>query len=103
MSNQDQKPEFSSKQENPALDSDTNEQDEHGFNRRDFLMAGAAAGVAAAGLGVPAAAMAATESPPSDGKLKTNSKTGVRTIVITDAQLNIGPFQIGRASCRERV
>ena len=74
------------------MDSDTNDQDVHGFNRRDFLMAGAAAGVAAAGFSIPTAAGAAPMIPPSDGKLKTNSKTGIRTIVITDAQLNIGPF-----------
>ena len=92
MSNQDQTEKFSSKQEDSTMDSDINEPDAHGFNRRDFLMAGAAAGVAAAGLGIPAVATAEPKAPPSDGKLKTNSKTGIRTIVITDTQLNIGPY-----------
>jgi len=69
------------------------EQDAKNIGRRQFLMAGAvgAAGIAAAGVGVNSA-WAEPKAPPSDGKLKTNSKTGVRTIVITDAQLNIGPF-----------
>ena len=54
-------------------------------------MAGAAgaAGVAAAGLGIPAAA-AAPKAP--GAKLKTNSKTGIRTAIVTDTQLNIGPY-----------
>jgi NAD(P)-dependent dehydrogenase (short-subunit alcohol dehydrogenase family) len=59
-----------------------------GVDRRSFLMAGAA-GLAAAGLGMKdAAANPAAPGP----ELRTNSKTGVRTAVISDAQLNIGPF-----------
>jgi hypothetical protein len=75
------------------MSSDKKEQDAKGFNRRDFLMAGAvgAAGIAASGAGM-STAFAEPKAPPSDGKLNTNSKSGVRTIVITDAQLNIGPF-----------
>jgi 3-oxoacyl-[acyl-carrier protein] reductase len=63
-------------------------QDEHGFNRRDFLVAGAT-GLAVAGVGISTA----QAQPVAPGKvLKTNSKTGIRTAIITDAQLNIGPF-----------
>ena len=72
------------------MSSDKKEKDAKGIDRRHFLMAGAA-GIAAAGFGANTA-LAQPKAPPSDGKLKTNSKTGVRTIVITDAQLNIGPF-----------
>ena len=64
------------------------DQDEHGFNRRDFLVAGAT-GLAVAGVGISTA----QAQPVAPGKvLKTNSKTGIRTAIITDAQLNIGPF-----------
>ncbi len=64
------------------------DQDEHSFNRRDFLMA-SAAGLAVAGAGISTA----QAQPVAPGKvLKTNSKTGIRTAIITDAQLNIGPF-----------
>jgi len=75
------------------MSSDTKKQDPIDTNRRQFIVAGAAgvAGMAAAGVGINKA-WAEPKAPPSDGKLKTNSKTGVRTIVITDAQLNIGPF-----------
>jgi NAD(P)-dependent dehydrogenase (short-subunit alcohol dehydrogenase family) len=59
-----------------------------GIDRRGFLMAGAA-GVAAAGLGMKDAAANPTAPGP---ELRTNSKTGIRTAVISDAQLNIGPF-----------
>jgi 3-oxoacyl-[acyl-carrier protein] reductase len=60
----------------------------HGFNRRDFLVAGAT-GLAVAGVGISTA----QAQPVAPGKvLKTNSKTGIRTAIITDAQLNIGPF-----------
>jgi 3-oxoacyl-[acyl-carrier protein] reductase len=91
MSNQDHPEKFSGKQD-LAMDSDTSEHVEHGFNRRDFLMAGAAAGVAAAGLGMNTASAASTPPPEAGGKLRTNSKTGIRTAIITDTQLNIGPF-----------
>jgi NAD(P)-dependent dehydrogenase (short-subunit alcohol dehydrogenase family) len=65
--------------------------DNKNMDRRNFLKTGAigAAAITAAGL-APSTASAQTE-PPGE-KLKTNSKTGVRTIIITDAQLNIGPF-----------
>ena len=62
---------------------------EGGVNRREFLIAGAAAaGLAATGVGVNRAKAqpAPGEAPPA------NSPTGKRVCVITDAQLNIGPF-----------
>jgi 3-oxoacyl-[acyl-carrier protein] reductase len=63
------------------------DQGEHGFNRRDFLAAGAA-GLAVVGAGIGTA----QANPVAPGEvLKTNSPTGIRTAVITDAQLNIGP------------
>ncbi len=72
------------------MSSDMKQDDTNGMNRRDFLAVGAgAAALAAAGSGI----RTASAEPKAPGeKLKTNSKTGVRTIVITDAQLNIGPF-----------
>jgi len=73
------------------MSSDKLEKDPKDIDRRHFMMAGAvgAAGIAAAGVGVNSA-WAEPKAP--GAKLKTNSKTGVRTVVITDAQLNIGPF-----------
>jgi 3-oxoacyl-[acyl-carrier protein] reductase len=73
------------------MSSDKTEQDANDINRRQFLMAGAAgaAGIAAAGMGMNTAS---AEPKAPGAKLKTNSKTGIRTAVITDAQLNIGPF-----------
>ena len=73
------------------MSSDTKEKDVKGINRRHFLMAGTvgAAGIAAAGVGMNTA-WAQPKAP--GAKLKTNSKTGIRTAIITDAQLNIGPF-----------
>ncbi len=70
------------------MSSDNNE---HDMNRRDFVMAGIA-GVAAAGIGMSTASAAPTPPPEAGGKLRTNSKTGIRTAIITDTQLNIGPF-----------
>jgi 3-oxoacyl-[acyl-carrier protein] reductase len=64
------------------------------INRRQLLSAGAigAAGLAAAGVGVNTAS--AQPAPPAapGAKLRTNSKTGIRTALITDTQLNIGPY-----------
>ena len=58
------------------------------IDRRNFMLA-SAAGLAAAGIGMSTA----QANPVAPGpKPKTNSPTGVRTAVITDAQLNIGPF-----------
>jgi 3-oxoacyl-[acyl-carrier protein] reductase len=71
------------------MSSDTKEQDVKGINRRQFLAAGAAAGVAATGLGVNTAS-AKTIVP---GKvLKTNAtKGGKRVAIINDAAVQIGP------------
>ena len=73
------------------MSSDKTEKDANDINRRQFLMAGAAgaAGIAAVGMGMNTAS---AEPKAPGAKLKTNSKTGIRTAVITDAQLNIGPF-----------
>jgi NAD(P)-dependent dehydrogenase (short-subunit alcohol dehydrogenase family) len=72
------------------MSSDKKEHDLFGINRRDFLMAGAA-GIATAGMGI-GTAMAAEELPPAPGgKLRTNSRTGIRTAIVTDTQLSIGP------------
>ena len=71
----------------------TKKQETKGLNRRHFLMAGAAgaAGIAAAGMGV-SKAWAQPKAPPAAGsKLRTNSKTGIRTAIVTDTQLSIGP------------
>ena len=72
------------------MSADEKEHDAHGVSRRDFMMAGAA-GVAAAGLGI-STAQAAEPTPATGEKLRTNSKTGVRTAIITDTQLSIGPW-----------
>ncbi len=62
-----------------------------GIDRRDFMKTGlaGAAGIAAVGAGMNAALAQPTAPGPQPA---TNSKTGIRTAVITDAQLNIGPF-----------
>jgi len=74
------------------MSSDTKDSDLNDVNRRGFLKAGAAgaAGIAALGAGIGNAN--AENKPPDREALKTNSKTGTRTAIITDAQLNIGPF-----------
>jgi NAD(P)-dependent dehydrogenase (short-subunit alcohol dehydrogenase family) len=59
---------------------------EDGMDRRGFLAAGAA-GLAVAGVGLGAGRAQAA----SGKSVKTNSKTGIRTAIITDARLNIGP------------
>jgi NAD(P)-dependent dehydrogenase (short-subunit alcohol dehydrogenase family) len=73
------------------MSSDSKDRDTDGINRRDFLIAGAAgaAGIAASGVGVN---NAFAQPKPPGPQPATNSKTGIRTAVITDAQLNIGPF-----------
>jgi NAD(P)-dependent dehydrogenase (short-subunit alcohol dehydrogenase family) len=71
------------------MSSDSNESEFAGVDRRDFIKTGfaGAAGIAAVGAGLNAAVAQPTAPQP-----RTNSKTGIRTAVITDAQLNIGPF-----------
>ena len=70
------------------MTSDSDNSNTMALNRRHFLTAGAA-GIAAAGIGINTAQ--AQPEPPGE-KLRTNSKTGIRTAVITDTQLNIGPY-----------
>ena len=80
--------ESSMNRENAVMTSDSDNSNTMGLNRRHFLTAGAA-GIAAAGIGINTAQ--AQPEPPGK-KLRTNSKTGIRTAVITDTQLNIGPY-----------
>jgi 3-oxoacyl-[acyl-carrier protein] reductase len=71
------------------MSSENDRKDEAGLNRRHFLAAGAA-GLAAAGVGLPSVAAAAPTAP---GKQpRTNSPTGKRVAIVTDTQLNIGPY-----------
>ena len=75
------------------MSTDTNGRDAKSIDRRHFLMASAAgaAGLAVAGAGMNKA-WAQPEAPDPE-KLWTNvKKGGKRVAVITDAQLNIGPF-----------
>ena len=74
MTKKDQSQKPSSKQEN-------------GVDRRNFLISGAAVGIAAAGAGIGAA----TAQPASGQAPKTNSPSGKRVAIITDTRLNIGP------------
>ena len=92
MTNKQQTPESTGVEKNDVFDSAELEQDTNNLGRRSFLMTGAAAGVAAVGMGLPMTAAAAPMAPAVEGKLKTNAKSGVRTVIITDAQLNIGPY-----------
>ncbi len=70
---------------------------ENSIDRRKFVITGAA-GLAAAGTGAAGLAAAGAGRPgtqeeaPSGRPLKTNSPSGIRTAVITDTQLNIGPY-----------
>ena len=73
------------------MSSHNKEQDAKGIDRRDLLKMGAVAGAGV--IAVASGIQTAWAEPKAPGaKLKTNSKTGIRTIVITDTQLNIGPF-----------
>jgi NAD(P)-dependent dehydrogenase (short-subunit alcohol dehydrogenase family) len=58
------------------------------IDRRHFMAAGAA-GLAAASVGM---STASAQPEPPGTKLRTNSKTGIRTAIVTDTQLNIGPY-----------
>ncbi len=58
------------------------------IDRRNFMLA-SAAGLAAAGVGMSTAQANPVAPGPQPA---TNSSTGIRTAVITDTQLNIGPF-----------
>ena len=72
------------------MSSDTKDKEVKGISRRDFIVAGAA-GVVAAGIGAKSVFAAESTAPPEDGP-RTNSKTGVRTAIVTDTQLNMGPY-----------
>ena len=73
------------------MSSEMKEKEAQDVNRRQFLKVGAAGavGIAAAGIGLNTA-VAQPVAPDAD-KLRTNSKTGIRTAIITDAQLSMGP------------
>jgi 3-oxoacyl-[acyl-carrier protein] reductase len=74
------------------MSSETKEQDAKGIDRRRFMMAGAAG---AAGMVAAASALrpaAAQPLPPDPKKLRTNSPSGKRVAIVTDTQLNIGPY-----------
>jgi 3-oxoacyl-[acyl-carrier protein] reductase len=62
------------------------------MKRRDFMIAGAAgaAGMVAAASAVRPAA--AQPMPPDPKKLRTNSPSGKRVAIVTDTQLNMGPY-----------
>ncbi len=61
-----------------------------GIDRRKFLLAGAVGAASVAGVGGGISSVVAQQSGAQDPW--TNSPTGIRTAVITDAQLNIGPI-----------
>jgi NAD(P)-dependent dehydrogenase (short-subunit alcohol dehydrogenase family) len=76
------------------VSSKTNQNDQVAVSRRQLLSAGAigAAGLGAAGAWVKTAS-AQPKPPTAPGdKLRTNSRTGIRTAIVTDTQLNIGPY-----------
>jgi 3-oxoacyl-[acyl-carrier protein] reductase len=73
------------------MTSDSHIGDTTDLDRRHFLTAGAA-GIAAVGAAGIAMNTAQAQPKAPGPVLRTNSKTGIRTAVITDAQLNIGPF-----------
>jgi hypothetical protein len=70
--------------------SDTKEQDAKGIDRRHLLVAGAA-GIAAAGVGA-STAWAQPKAPDSKALWTNAKKGGKRVAIITDTQLNIGPY-----------
>ena len=88
MKNKQRSKESLSNRDDAVSASDVDSGDTKGLDRRHFLTAGAA-GIAAAGMGINTA-QAENKAPGTN--LRTNSKTGIRTAVITDAQLNIGPY-----------
>ena len=73
------------------MSSDSNGSENSGLDRRDFIKTGiaGAAGIAALGAGMNTATAQPVAQEPQP---RTNSPTGIRTAVITDAQLNIGPI-----------
>ena len=75
------------------MSSDTRDPDTSGINRRDFLMAGAAgaAGLAAVGAGM-GTALAQPKAPDPKALWSNAKKGGKRVAIVTDTQLNIGPY-----------
>ena len=72
------------------MSSDNQDHDGRGMKRRDFMVAGAAGAALAAGAGVRTAM--AQPKPPDPKNLRTNSPSGKRVAIVTDTQLNIGPY-----------
>ena len=75
------------------MNEDINKKETTNFDRRELLKVGAAgaAGLAVAGMGMQTAW--AQPTAPDPEKLRSNAKKGgKRVAIITDAQLNIGPF-----------
>ncbi len=72
------------------MSSEMNKQNAKGINRRQFVKLGATGVAVAAATGLPGT-FARTQ--PVDNKAPwSNSKNGIRTAIITDTQLNIGPY-----------
>jgi 3-oxoacyl-[acyl-carrier protein] reductase len=72
------------------MGSDAHDDDLKAMDRRNFMLAGAAG---AAGLVAAASAPAAAQpKPPDPKKLRTNSPSGKRVAIVTDTQLNMGPY-----------
>lgn len=74
------------------MSSGTKNQHAEGITRRGFMAAGGVAGIGAAGLGMNTASAQPTPPAGPGEELRTNSKTGIRTAIVTDTQLNIGPY-----------
>lgn len=66
----------------------------HEMSRRQLFHSGAMGAASLAAVGVAANTASAEPKPPvaPGEKLRTNSNTGIRTAIITDTQLNIGPY-----------
>lgn len=72
------------------MNSKTKKNEENGIDRRNFLKMGAAGIAVAAAPGINSVFGQTPSANPKD--IWSNSKSGIRTAVITDAQLNIGPY-----------
>jgi len=83
---------FQENRRNTPMGSDAHDENEKGINRRNFMMAGAAgvAGIVGAASAIRPAA--AQPLPPDPDKLRTNSPSGKRVAIVTDTQLNMGPY-----------
>jgi 3-oxoacyl-[acyl-carrier protein] reductase len=81
---------YQSRDETRSTDDVDSESQETSMDRRRFLLA-SAAGIAAAGAGLQSSTAQAAPAAP-ELEPRTNSKTGVRTAIVTDAQTNMGPY-----------